>query len=805
MVRRSPILSHSVSNRQATNPMSRTFYVNGDFVAEADAKISVLDRGFLFADAVYEVSSIIDGKLIDNKAHLARLARSLGELNMAPPATDDAIVKAQHKLVELNGVEEGLLYLQVSRGEADRDFAFPANPVSSLVMFTQTKNLLESPAAERGFRIVSMPDQRWGRRDIKTVQLLAPSLAKQAALDAGVDDAWMVEDGKVTEGTSNNAYIVTGDKTIHTRHLGNEILAGITRSAVLKFARDKSISRLRASVRTSDTRRVAFSPLPGLVRAIPLSPLLLILAACGGGSSSDSTVEVDDQPFSIERFTSDAGLAPAVTGMRDGNAITYRLLEDDLVHGAFADVDAVAGLVSVPQSGRFEVAIDNRSFVYVPAPDFNGLDGFAYRLAQGIVTVNLEVLPSDDAPALSANIERVAAQGTTYSDFLLAEDPDGDALRFFARELPAWLSLDPVTGELSGLPLQSDAGISTPFDLGVTDDTGLSDELLGVRIEVLDINDAPTVNATRFPAYLPARSSLDVQVFVDDPDGEQVQLRIEPNRFNCAGIARLICADRLAVFEAAVADYPDVDQIVLLVNDARFGGSAHAGGGIAIASRVSPGLALHEMGHSLAGLGDEYVDATLEGLVPSVPGAAAPLGANIADDPSAPPWAHWLQVGDVPGIDRDPSAPFEPGVFEGAQYVAFGRYRPTVISRMRDVDAFFGPVNGEAWVLALYRKARPVRGFAPLARELSVETGQLSQFTVSPWFDPSIQRVVWELNGNPLNAALTGGESQSNTVELLLPTGRHEVSVSVVDISDAIRRPSPHEGEFDWVWAINVR
>jgi D-alanine transaminase len=222
--------------------MSRIFYVNGDFVAEADAKISVLDRGFLFADAVYEVSSIIDGKLIDNKAHLARLARSLGELNMAPPATDDAIVKAQHKLVELNGVEEGLLYLQVSRGEADRDFAFPANPVSSLVMFTQTKNLLESPAAERGFRIVSMPDQRWGRRDIKTVQLLAPSLAKQAALDAGVDDAWMVEDGKVTEGTSNNAYIVTGDKTIHTRHLGNEILAGITRSAVLKFARDNGFT-----------------------------------------------------------------------------------------------------------------------------------------------------------------------------------------------------------------------------------------------------------------------------------------------------------------------------------------------------------------------------------------------------------------------------------------------------------------------------------------------------------------------------------------------------------------------------------
>lgn len=216
--------------------MSRTFYVNGEFVAEENATISVLDRGFLFADAVYEVSTIVDGKLIDNKAHLARLARSLSELSMKPPASDDEIVAAQLRLIEMNDLQEGLLYLQVSRGVADRDFAFPTKPVSSLVMFTQKKSVVDSPMAERGMRIVALPDQRWGRRDIKTVQLLAPSLAKQAALDAGVDDAWMVQDGLVTEGTSNNAYIVTDDKTIQTRHLGNEILAGITRAAVLKFA-----------------------------------------------------------------------------------------------------------------------------------------------------------------------------------------------------------------------------------------------------------------------------------------------------------------------------------------------------------------------------------------------------------------------------------------------------------------------------------------------------------------------------------------------------------------------------------------
>ena len=217
--------------------MSRTFYVNGNFVAEENATISVLDRGFLFADAVYEVSTILNGNLIDNKAHLKRLARSLSELSMAPPCSDADIVAAQTKLIELNGVTEGLLYLQVSRGIADRDFAYPKNAESSLVMFTQEKQLLNSAMAETGMHIISIPDLRWKRRDIKTVGLLAPSMGKQAAMDAGVHDAWMIEDGLVTEGTSNNAYIVTDDKKIQTRHLGTEILSGITRQAVLKFAR----------------------------------------------------------------------------------------------------------------------------------------------------------------------------------------------------------------------------------------------------------------------------------------------------------------------------------------------------------------------------------------------------------------------------------------------------------------------------------------------------------------------------------------------------------------------------------------
>ena len=216
--------------------MSRTFYVNGEFVAEENAKVSVLDRGFLFADGVYEVSTVLKGRLIDNTAHMRRLARSLSELAMAAPCTDDEILEAQLKLIDMNQLDEGLLYLQVTRGVADRDFAYPSNAKSSLVMFTQAKNLLQSPLAEQGMHIISIPDQRWKRRDIKTVGLLAPCMGKQAAVDAGVHDAWMLEDGLVTEGTSNNAYIVTSDKKIQTRHLGHEILSGITRQAVLKFA-----------------------------------------------------------------------------------------------------------------------------------------------------------------------------------------------------------------------------------------------------------------------------------------------------------------------------------------------------------------------------------------------------------------------------------------------------------------------------------------------------------------------------------------------------------------------------------------
>lgn len=218
--------------------MSRTVYVNGDYLPEAEARISVFDRGFLFADGVYEVTSVLDGRLVDFPAHLARLHRSLGELEMPVPATDAEIEAIHRELVARNGVTEGMVYLQVTRGAADRDFAYPAEPAPSLVLFTQARPIEETTAARDGMRVVAVPDIRWGRRDIKTVQLLAPSICKMLAKKAGADDAWMVEDGFVTEGTSNNAHIVTRDGVIVTRELSHAILHGITRAAVLAYARE---------------------------------------------------------------------------------------------------------------------------------------------------------------------------------------------------------------------------------------------------------------------------------------------------------------------------------------------------------------------------------------------------------------------------------------------------------------------------------------------------------------------------------------------------------------------------------------
>ncbi|MEL7131035.1 MAG: D-amino-acid transaminase [Pseudomonadota bacterium] len=221
--------------------MSRTVFVNGEYLPETEAKVSIFDRGFLMADGVYEVTSVLDGKLIDFDGHALRLQRSLDELEMQSPISKDDLLHVHRELVRVNGIEEGMIYLQITRGAPDdRDFVFPDPDTTppTIVLFTQNKpGLANNPAAQKGMKVISIDDIRWGRRDIKTVQLLYPSMGKMMAKKAGADDAWMIQDGFVTEGTSNNAYIVKGNKII-TRQLSNDILHGITRNAVLRFARE---------------------------------------------------------------------------------------------------------------------------------------------------------------------------------------------------------------------------------------------------------------------------------------------------------------------------------------------------------------------------------------------------------------------------------------------------------------------------------------------------------------------------------------------------------------------------------------
>lgn len=213
----------------------RIVYLNGEYRPENDSTISIFDRGFLFADSVYEVVSVVDGRLIDFEGHVRRLARSLAELgiNSAPEA--GMWLAICRELVMRNQVDEGMIYWQVTRGAPpDRDFAFPApDTVPTVVAFTQSRQLVDSPLARRGISVVTVPDLRWGRADIKTTQLLYASLMKNQAIAHGADDAWMERDGFVTEGTAQNAHIITAEGVLLTHPLNRNILHGITRAAVL--------------------------------------------------------------------------------------------------------------------------------------------------------------------------------------------------------------------------------------------------------------------------------------------------------------------------------------------------------------------------------------------------------------------------------------------------------------------------------------------------------------------------------------------------------------------------------------------
>lgn len=220
----------------------RICFLNGEFVNEDNANISIFDRGLLFSDGVYEISAVMNGKLVDNVGHLTRLERSLQKIGINSPYSREEIIELQQQIIEKNQMQHGGIYVQVTRGnDGDRDFLPNPDTKPTFMLIPQPKNLFDNPLAERGIRVMTLPEIRWAKRDIKSIGLLGAVLAKQTAHDNGYDDAWFVEDGLVTEGSANNAYIIK-DKVLITKAPSEQILNGITRQSIQRFVEQSDLS-----------------------------------------------------------------------------------------------------------------------------------------------------------------------------------------------------------------------------------------------------------------------------------------------------------------------------------------------------------------------------------------------------------------------------------------------------------------------------------------------------------------------------------------------------------------------------------
>lgn len=224
--------------------MSRIAFVNGRYLPMREARVPIEDRGYQFADGIYEVCEVRGGRLIDERPHMARLQRSLSELRINQPVSMAAIAIIVREVVRRNRILDGVAYLQITRGVAPRGHAFPENPVPPSLVVTARR--IDRDAAERraakGLAVISVPENRWARVDIKSISLLPNVLAKQAAVEKSADEAWFVDaDGMVSEGSSSNAWILSGDNVLITAPADHRILGGVTRANVLLIAAELGI------------------------------------------------------------------------------------------------------------------------------------------------------------------------------------------------------------------------------------------------------------------------------------------------------------------------------------------------------------------------------------------------------------------------------------------------------------------------------------------------------------------------------------------------------------------------------------
>ena len=665
-------------------------------------------------------------------------------------------------------------------------------------------------------------------------------------------------------------------------------------------------------------------------------------AGTDGATSGNATAGDSDAGSVTAGAGTTAGLAQPGPITPQPMAIRLQTTEEVSIDGSFELFGESSGsvfaeqrfsVITQPRNGTVIHSGGSRQFTYAPEEDFFGEDDFIYAIGPGLAArVTVEVINVNDPPVIFDDVQRVIEQGTTYTELLIALDPDNEPLIYASGNLPDWLNLDASTGLLSGTPTQANVGLFEDISFSVTDGAGLTSTVTGVSIEVIDINDAPTINTDQFPASLDASEAVSVYLYPEDPDGDLVKVSVEPNDFldinvtgstveviaaevtdvtevnlvvqatdllgrvareiipltiypitdsgrgrtirgrssgegvhlvvlgdgyredqlkqfrlhteallkkmqgdigmlthfsawnvhmvetpsvdsgidddrardirntvfntgyHCKNVRRLICGDQPKMYEVAIDEYPNFDQIVVLVNDPRYGGG---GGNVTIASSTSLGIALHEMGHSIAGLADEYVDSYIPGssIPPFFEGRYANVSAS--DDPEIVPWKHWFPSGNT---QTDVSAPAGVGIYEGAYYRASGFYRPTLNSLMRDYDGVLGPVNSEQWALSVYAMANPVLDISPVNRLVNKTAGEIVEFSVVPLFESTIQSVEWRLDSQLI--AHSGGKRPN--VALSLPAGQYELALKVSDISGLIRKSEPHAGVFEWNWTIVV-
>lgn len=252
---------------------SNIVFLNGEFLPKDKAKISVFDRGFIFGDGIYEVVPVMNGVLIDKIEFWERFKRSLKEIALNFPYKDSEFESILNELIAKNALKEGGVYMQITRGVASRDFAFTKGLQPTIMAFVYAANIQNNELASKGISVVSVPDIRWKRRDIKSISLLAQCYAKEMAVNAGADEGFMVENGKVTEATSASAFIIK-DKTLITKPFSNEILPGIRRQNILKFSRELNLSVVERAFSMNEVYEAdevfisaASLPILGVVRA----------------------------------------------------------------------------------------------------------------------------------------------------------------------------------------------------------------------------------------------------------------------------------------------------------------------------------------------------------------------------------------------------------------------------------------------------------------------------------------------------------------------------------------------------------